>query len=217
MKEWLRKLLQSEPNQKKMRPIHYFIVLLGIGIAFMIFTDFLAVKSETFGEDGTGFGSSGVITGSEQSQTNAPSSPTLGSSPENNVIREYENMYETQLKEILETVVGVDKVEVMVNLDSTPELVVEKNRNSRSANTQEVDKDKATRNQSDQSRDEQVVVLSAKQEQPVVLKTLKPKVRGVLVVAKGAENIQVKAWITEAVQKALEVPAYKISILPKKG
>lgn len=46
---------------------------------------------------------------------------------------------------------------------------------------------------------------------------MKPRVRGVLVVAKGADNIQVKAWITEAVQKVLDVPAYKISILPKKG
>jgi stage III sporulation protein AG len=121
------------------------------------------------------------------------------------------------LKEILEKVVGVGDVEVMVNLDSTPELVVEKNRDIRSSATQETDKDKATRNQSEQSRSEQAIVISGKQEQPVVLKTLKPKVRGVLVVAKGAENVQVKAWIMEAVQKALDVPIYKISILPKKG
>jgi len=106
----------------------------------------------------------------------------------------------------------------MVNLDSTPELVVGKNTNTRSSTNQETDKERATRNQNDQSRDEQVVVVQGgKQDQPVILKTLKPKVRGVLVVAKGADNIQVKAWITEAVQKVLDVPAYKISILPKKG
>jgi len=109
-------------------------------------------------------------------------------------------------------------VDVMVNLESTPELVVEKNRNIRSSTNQEMDKEKATRNQNDQSRDEQLVIIQGgKQDQPVVVKTLKPRVRGVLVVAKGADNIQVKAWITEAVQKVLDVPAYKISILPKKG
>ena len=207
--EWLRKLFEANASQKKMRPIHYFIVLLGIGVAFMIFTDFLAVKPERSLDD-------------SQIQTTLPngnqeSNPAFGNSVENNVIREYENMYETQLEEILENIIGVGKVEVMVNLDSTPEIVVEKNRDTRSATTNEVDKDKATRNQSDQSRNEQVVVLNAKQEQPVVVKTVKPKVRGVLIVAKGAENIQVKAWITEAVQKVLEVPSYKISILPKKG
>lgn len=212
-----------------MRPIHYFIVLLGIGAAFMIFTDFLAVKPESSGgynfglggggsdDGGGGSGGSGGGGYSSGGSGSGGTTPVLGDSVDKNIIREYENMYETQLEEILENIIGVGKVEVMVNLDSTPEIVVEKNRNTRSATTQEVDKDKATRNQSDQSRDEQVVVLSAKQEQPVVVKTVKPKVRGVLVVAKGAENIQVKAWITEAVQKVLEVPAYKISILPKKG
>lgn len=207
--QWLRKLLETNSNQKKMRPIHYFIVLLGIGVAFMIFTDFLAVKPEQ------SMNESQLPT--TMPTGNQESNPAFGNSVEKNVIREYENMYETQLEEILENIIGVGKVEVMVNLDSTPEIVVEKNRDTRSATTSEVDKDKATRNQSDQSRNEQVVVLNAKQEQPVVVKTVKPKVRGVLVVAKGAENIQVKAWITEAVQKVLEVPAYKISILPKKG
>ncbi len=218
MMEWLRKLLETNPDQKKMKPIHYLIVLLGIGAAFMIFTDFLSVKQEPFssfsGSDGTG--GSGSFSGSGGSNSDQ-SQTVFGNSAENNVIREYENMYETQLEEILEKIVGVGEVEVMVNLDSTPEIVVEKNRNTRSATTQEVDKDKATRNQTDQSHNDQVVVLNTKQEQPVVVKTLKPKVRGVLVVAKGAENIQVKAWITDAVQKVLEVPSYKISILPKKG
>lgn len=49
------------------------------------------------------------------------------------------------------------------------------------------------------------------------MKTVKPKVRGVVVVASGAGNLQVKAWILEAVQKVLAVPSYKISILPKKA
>ncbi len=145
-------------------------------------------------------------------------SHVLGGSPTTDIIAEYENIYETQLRDILASVVGVGEVEVMVNLESTPELVVEKNRNIRSSTNQEMDKEKATRNQNDQSRDEQVVIVQGgKQDAPVIVKTLKPKVRGVLVVAKGADNIQVKAWITEAVQKVLDVPAYKISILPKKG
>jgi len=207
-----KKLFQNDAEPKKMKPIHYFIVLLGVGLAFMIFTDFLAVEKESsFGSGGGG------NSPPAESHPNVPVWGDSGSSVESDVIRQYENLYETQLEEILETVVGVGKVEVMVNLDSTPEMVIEKNRDVRSSTTQETDKDKATRNQSDQTRNEEVVLVQGKQEQPVVLKTLKPKVRGVLVVAKGADNIQVKTWITEAVQKALEVPAYKISILPKKG
>ncbi|MFM1653070.1 stage III sporulation protein AG [Brevibacillus sp. B_LB10_24] len=203
----------SEPgqkNQKKMRPIHYFIILLGLGIVAMIFTDFLSVQPDS--------PLPGSFNQAEPPTGEQASLPALGGTPGKDQIREYENLYETRLEEMLEGVIGVGKVEVMVNLDSTPEIVVEKNSNSRTAATKETDKDRATRDQTDQSKDEQVVVIQgSKQDQPIVVKTLKPKVRGVLVVAKGADNIQVKAWITEAVQKVLDVPAYRISILPKKG
>ncbi|TGV29639.1 stage III sporulation protein AG [Mesorhizobium sp. M00.F.Ca.ET.186.01.1.1] len=212
MLEKLKKLWEGNGSNKKLKPLHYFIVVLGIGIAVMILTDFLKVEKD----QPLGFS---INPGETSLQpTGDGSAPALGGSPAPDIIAEYENIYETQLREILANVVGVGEVEVMVNLESTPEIVVEKNTNVRSSVNQEMDKEKATRNQSDQSRDAQVVIVQGgKQDQPVVVKTLKPRVRGVLVVAKGADNIQVKAWITEAVQKVLDVPAYKISILPKKG
>ena len=211
MFEKWKQLFSQDSKDKKMKPIHYFIILLGTGIAFMIFTDFLSVDTERNGD--LGFGQ--VSTEKQEPQEEVPA---LGKNLSNDVIREYENAYEVKLAEILESIIGVGQVDVMVTVDSTPEIVIEKNRENRTSTTQETDKDRATRNQNDQSHNEQVVLVNGKSlEQPVVVKTLKPKVRGVLVVAKGAENVQVKAWITEAVQKVLEVPAYKISILPKKG
>ncbi|MFP3387839.1 stage III sporulation protein AG [Brevibacillus sp. SIMBA_040] len=213
MLEKLKKLWEGNRGNKKLRPFHYLIVILGVGVAAMILTDFLAVEKD---QAPLGFGVSTNESGGTPSSDS--STPVLGSSPATDIIAEYENIYESQLRDILGSVVGVGGVDVMVNLESTPELVVEKNRNIRSSTNQEMDKEKATRNQNDQSRDEQLVIIQGgKQDQPVVVKTLKPRVRGVLVVAKGADNIQVKAWITEAVQKVLDVPAYKISILPKKG
>ncbi|WP_368656648.1 stage III sporulation protein AG [Brevibacillus dissolubilis] len=195
--------------------MHYLILALGIGLALMIFTDFLTVKpDQTLGSD---FTPPAAENQQDPGNGTANVAPVLGGSISKDTMREYENTYETQLAEILESVIGVGQVEVMVNLDSTPEIVVEKDRDSRQATTKEVDKNQATRDQNDQSRNEKVVVIDGgKSQQPVVVKTMKPKVRGVLIVAKGAENIQVKAWITDAVQKVLEVPAYKISILPKK-
>jgi len=205
----LKQMFAGDPNNKQLKPIHYLILLLCIGAAVMIFTDFLSVEPDL---------SSADYPFAVQEPDPEPTALAVGRSLGNEQIQEFENMYETQLAEILEAVVGVGQVDVMVNLDSTPEVVVEKNRDIRSAVTKETDKDRATRDQSDQTRNEEVVVIQgANQEQPVVVKTVKPKVRGVLVVAKGAENIQVKAWILEAVQKVLDVPAYKISVLPKKG
>lgn len=135
---------------------------------------------------------------------------------ESYTMEEYEAMYEKQLKDVLQSIDGVGQVSVMVNIDSTEEIVVEKNRNKHSQVTKEADKG-ATREINDESSQEQVVITRKdKDEQPVVLKTVKPRVRGVVVVASGAQNLQVKAWILEAVQKVLAVPSYKISILPKK-
>ncbi|MGG1660141.1 stage III sporulation protein AG [Brevibacillus sp. NRS-1366] len=213
MLEKLKKLWEGNGGNKKLKPLHYLIVILGVGVAAMILTDFLHVEKD---QAPLGFG---VSTNEAPGPPNGDSSTAvMGGSPATDIIAEYENIYESQLRDILGGVVGVGGVDVMVNLESTPELVVEKNRNIRSSTNQEMDKEKATRNQNEQSRDEQLVIVQGgKQDQPVVVKTLKPRVRGVLVVAKGADNIQVKAWITEAVQKVLDVPAYKISILPKKG
>jgi stage III sporulation protein AG len=183
-------------------------------MAIMILTDFLQVERDQ--PLGLGGMESDVL--APTVNENETAAPALGGGRAPDLIAEYENMYETQLSEILSAVTGVGEVEVMVNLESTPELVMEKNTSASSSSNQETDKDKATRNQNEQSRDEEVVIIQGdKQDQPVVVKTMKPRVRGVLVVAKGADNIQVKAWITEAVQKVLDVPAYKISILPKKG
>jgi stage III sporulation protein AG len=54
-------------------------------------------------------------------------------------------------------------------------------------------------------------------EHPIVLETKKPVIRGVLVVAQGAENIHVKQMILEAVTRVLDVPQHKVAVLPKKS
>ena len=56
----------------------------------------------------------------------------------------------------------------------------------------------------------------ATKEGPIISETKKPSVRGVLVVAKGAENIQIKKWIIEAVTRSLDVPSHRVSVMPKK-
>lgn len=44
----------------------------------------------------------------------------------------------------------------------------------------------------------------------------KPAVAGVLVVAEGVENVQVKAWVVEAVSRVLDVAPHRVSVMPKK-
>ena len=54
------------------------------------------------------------------------------------------------------------------------------------------------------------------ESRPIILKLIKPQIRGVIVVANGAENSVVKQMLSEAVQRGLNVPPARISILPRK-
>ncbi len=122
----------------------------------------------------------------------------------NNLISDYEHAYETQLKEALDTIVGVSDVTVVVNVDATEKQVLEKNRKTQTQLTEETDREGGKRKVEDQSTDEQLVIIrDGEKEVPIVVETKKPDIRGVLVVAKGADNIQVKKWIIEAVTRSL--------------
>ncbi|MGA9287777.1 MAG: stage III sporulation protein AG, partial [Anaerobacillus sp.] len=69
----------------------------------------------------------------------------------------------------------------------------------------------------EQSTDEQVVVVqSDKGQEPIIVSTKKPIVRGVVVVAVGAENMEVKKMIVDAVTRLLDVKSHRVMVLPKK-
>ena len=107
-------------------------------------------------------------------------------------IDDYEKEYENQLKEILETIIGVDDVSVVVNVDATSLKVYEKNKSNKNTTTEETDKEGGTRSVTDQTSEEEIVMIkNGDKETPVVVQTKKPDIRGVLVVAQGVDNVQI--------------------------
>lgn len=151
-------------------------------------------------------------------QTAVPSAPqSVSVNTESTTMSQYEQAYEKRLTEILDTVRGVNDVQVMVNIDSTEEIQYAIDSTSNKQTTSENAKDGGTRTLTQFDESGKLVMLKKNgTDQPVVVKTIKPRVRGVVVVAKGAEDVKIQALITDAVQRALEVPPHKISILPKK-
>jgi stage III sporulation protein AG len=130
----------------------------------------------------------------------------------------YEKAYEDRLVQILDTVRGVSDATVMVTIDSSEEVVYARDTQENKQTTNETDLKGGTRGVTQFDDSGHLVILKKNgSEQPIVVKTVKPRVRGVVVTARGAEDVRVQALITEAVQRALEVPPHKISILPKKS
>jgi len=130
-----------------------------------------------------------------------------------------ESEFEDRLKNMLEKVVGVGAVDILVTVESTEETVVQLNEKQMQTITDETDRNGAKRHITDISKDGQVVLyeVSSGVQSPIMVKKIKPKIRGVLIVAKGAENATVKRLVAEAVSSGLDVPFHRISVLPRKA
>lgn len=203
-KSWLMNLIGDKEGIKKNKTFYWIIIFFLIGLAIMIFSSFLNITDQ--------------VTPYETQPPIQETSNVLEKSTAPKTMQDYEKTYENQLTEILTEMLGVNEVVVKVNLDSTEELLVESNTTYSEQTTKEQDKQGGSRNISSVNRDEQVVLYRVDgNDEPLVIKTIKPKVRGVVIVAEGAENLQTKAMITEAVQRLLDVPPHKIAILPKRG
>ncbi|WP_282935745.1 stage III sporulation protein AG [Paenibacillus sp. RC67] len=205
--KWMETWLGGGPNGTKRVKTFRWLILLGlVGAAFMILNSFITVKDVDPINEG-------------RASPDPQTQPTFTASAnkERTAFRDYEDAYESQLKDILTKIVGVGEVEVLVTIDSTEEVTVERNTKETQQVTNEKDQHGATRHITDVTRSGEVVLYEVSNgKQPLVQKYIKPKIRGVLVVAKGAENLTVKKMITEAVERGLDVPANKISILPRK-
>ncbi|MGD6774697.1 MULTISPECIES: stage III sporulation protein AG [Bacillaceae] len=209
---WLKSLLTNQSKDKKAK-YQYMTVILVLGVGFILFGNLF------FGEDSASSPGGGVLPTMKQQEPE--DEPVFGQSDDANApstISDYEASFENQLKDALEAITGVNDVSVVVNVDSSEQKVFQKNVTTSQQNTVETDQNGGKRDVTDTSKDEQVLVIRKnEQEIPVVTETKKPVIRGVLIVAKGAENIHVKQMILDAVTRVLDVPQHKVAVLPKKS
>ncbi|ADU29970.1 stage III sporulation protein AG [Evansella cellulosilytica] len=200
--------LNLKTSGKKLN-VKYLFILLLIGVLFMMIGTFMQSNEEP--------ASSLPVVQDEIEEEESSEVFMSNDEPQELVtMSDYERFYERQLEDILEKVVGVSDVSVMVNLAESEKIVYEKDRNTMEQFTEESDREGGTREVQDKTQDEQTVIIrTGDQEEPLIVKTQKPDIRGVLVVANGAENIQIKTWIIEAVSRGLDVPSHRVSVLPK--
>ena len=121
---------------------------------------------------------------------------------------------EEQLKDALEDVAGVGKVTIMITLQSSKELVVEKEEPVSRSSTTETDSKGGSRNvQSSEFQQKVVYVTKSGDSEPYVVKTYAPRIEGILVVAQGAGTGTVNSTISEIVQALFGVEPHKIKVV----
>ncbi|KOR88646.1 stage III sporulation protein AG [Paenibacillus solani] len=212
MGNWLKRLEQwlggGANGARKMQTFRWLIILGLVGVAIMLFNSFVNVKKldhENIGREPP----------QESAMISTTQEGTAGSG--GSTFESIEQDFEMRTKTMLEQIVGVGSVDVMVTVESTEELVMQKDVKDTQELTEETDANGGKRHVTSYQRDGQIVTYdSSGDETPIITKKIKPQVRGVLVVAKGAENEVVKGLIVDAIQRGLNVPSYRISVVPRK-
>ncbi len=126
----------------------------------------------------------------------------------------YVRNLEQRLTDILSKMENVGKVQVLITLKSSEELIVEKEQPVTRSATDEKDSAGGSRMVSEMSSEENTVYRTdGSNSEPYVVKTLTPTIEGVLVVAEGAGSGTVSRTITEIVQTLFGVDAHKVKVV----
>ncbi len=123
---------------------------------------------------------------------------------------------EKRLEEILSKIDGAGNTEVMITYDTGMEKVTVQNSKVSKSFSNDTEHSGGELQIQDIEEERQIVMSgSGSSEKPFVLKEINPRVRGVLVIAEGADNPKISYDITNAVAAVLDVPYYRIQVLKK--
>lgn len=179
---------------EKSNLLRYLFVLILIGVFFMLIGNLFNTNPKTE-----------VL---NSSNSNKQQQSEISSSGEEKLAR--------KLEEVLSQIAGVGSVSVNITLESGPEYIYARDDDNSTKEIIETDKSGGTRETKQQQQRSQIVVLNqGGTSEAVIKRKVQPQIKGVLVVAEGAGNSQIKANLIAAVKVGLGIESYKIKVLAK--
>lgn len=131
--------------------------------------------------------------------------------------RDKEKQLEAELKQILEKTEGIGNVDVMLYFAEGEEQVPAFNINDSTNLTEETDNEGGRRKTTQKNNGNTVVTTNkGDRTEPLIIKTKKPEITGVLIVAEGAENKLTEYRIKKAVINLFNIPENKVNVYPMK-
>lgn len=188
IKELLTQLLAGEGKIK-------LIVLLGVcGIALVLLSELL--PSQKSGE------SARAQAGDAQAETSAEAAAVL----------------EEKLYALLTSIEGVGKAKVLVTLESGAEYIYANAEKTNTDVTQDFEDTEVKKlHEKDTSENSYILVDNGKGKEALVKTRIEPKIKGVVVVCEGAENIEVEERLIKAVTTALAISSAQVCITQMAG
>ncbi|MBI6873044.1 stage III sporulation protein AG [Clostridium aciditolerans] len=207
-KKFFEKLIKdSEKSSSDKKNVANLLIMLLAGVLIVLTVSFFKT-SNTIGVQSLGAGDNKGANKSGKTEQQSSSDRSA---------QDYESTIQQKLKDTLEKIEGVGKVEVMVSFESGEEQVPAVNINDSTSNTEEKDNEGGTRNTTQKNNGSTVVVTNeGDKSKPLIVKTYKPKVSGVCVVAEGAEEKVTSLRITKAVVDLFNIPENKVNVYPMK-
>lgn len=126
---------------------------------------------------------------------------------------EGQNNLEQKLENILSKIQGVGDVKVFINYSESSEVVAMYNENSKSSTTEETDTSGGIRKI--QETDTQKDIIYQEDDgvkTPMTKKIIEPKIEGAIITAKGANQIDIKTNIIQAVEAVTGLATHKIQV-----
>jgi len=126
---------------------------------------------------------------------------------------------EKRLESILSQIEGAGRVSVMITYASGKEIVPAVDTKKTENETQEKDSGGGTRHLNQNDYESRVIYEEDQGgvKRPVIIKEIQPQVKGVVIVADGAGNAQVRENLSRAVQALMDVPIHKIQVFERKN
>jgi stage III sporulation protein AG len=187
---------KGNTEKRKLSAIENLILIVILGVIIILAGSYLASSSDT--ED----------TMNEASSLSSSDKRTMQSDYSidgHDVVADIER----RLAELLSKVEGAGQVSVMVYADTGSEQVPAYN------NIQDTRNDERVDGKSLEISETKQLALAGTDE-PVILKVIIPQIKGVVVVAEGADDILIKAQLNNAVCTLLGIPEHRVQILKHK-
>lgn len=178
------------------------LLLLGAGIILLVYAG------------------SWVNTQPKSGDTGTHSTLNEGNVQQNNVLSVTEKEIEGRLEQILREVDGAGNVRVTVTLAAGPESIYAQNNSKQQRTIEEKDNQGGTRTTTeinDQGNLVLIQAVSGGNEEPVVIKSTRPEIAGVLVLAEGAKDPEIREKLARAVETVLNIPPHKVAVLSKES
>ena len=127
------------------------------------------------------------------------------------------NNLEFELENILKKLDGVEDVSVLITYEETNRIVPMYNEDLQESITEEADNQGGSRKINESTSKKEVVYEDNNGSKKVVTsKIISPQIKGAVVMAKGANNINVKSNIIQVVQAATGLATHKIQVFEMK-